>query len=341
MRHANRIDEEREVRVSENHLLCPITQEVMDDPVIADDNVTYNRPAITQWQIRSATSPISRGPISNVFKPNLLVKGLIDEYNAQQQRQNNVAEIPALETKTTYSALLKRLEEYLVVPKKEIRYGSVVEQTLVALSGIYTDQKGASFDKDDDNAKAWNLCFCLNFASSVQHQVFTLHYRKAYPGSILNSGVFENNSAKVTFDVKPFSEAIVPALGEYRKNSHNLVMQNLCNKLNVDYSTVQIGQVVERRMVEQAGIFTSQKWSYYGRNEDYSTAFYLAFTGYKECKQFVDYYQQKCPNFILGQPNYRQGELCKIDVDSRLLISHIASTLSADIERPYRSCILI
>lgn len=344
MRHINPIDDGREVRVSENHLLCPITQEVMIDPVIAKDGVTYERETITKWLELRGTSPISREPMVSEFVPNRLVKGLIDEYNATfapQEGVENREDVPVIARPIAYSELLKQLEERLAVPKKEIRYGSVVEQTLVALSGIYTDQKGASFDKDEDNVRAWNLCFCLNFASSAEHQVFTLYYRQAYPGAILNFGMFENKSAKIIFDVKLFSEAIVPALGEYRKDSHNLLMQELCNKLNVDYSEVYTGDVVERRMVSQAGIFTSQKDAYYRRNEDYSTAFYLAFTGNMECQKFVDYYQQNYPNFILRQPNYRQGELCKIDANSKLLLSHIAPTLGADIEQPYQPCTLI
>jgi hypothetical protein len=283
-------------------------------------------------------------PIDNEFIPNLLVKSWIDQYNADLKLQGNVDKIvdmPIVENRMAYSDLLKQLEECLAVPSKEIRYGSVVEQTLVALFGIYTDQKGASFDKNDENPKAWNLCFCFNFASTTQHQLFALHCRKDYPGSIINFGLFENNSAKIIFDIKPFSEFIVPALGAHRKNSHSLVMQELCNKLNVVYSEVYGGDTVERRIVAQAGIFTSQKEAYYRRNEDYSTAFYLAFTGNMELQKFVEYYQQNYPNFILGQPNYRQGELCKIDVNSKLLISHIAPTLSVDVEQPHRNCVLI
>lgn len=39
---------------------CPITGEVMDDPVIAADGYTYERSAIEDWLSRSKESPITR-----------------------------------------------------------------------------------------------------------------------------------------------------------------------------------------------------------------------------------------------------------------------------------------
>lgn len=40
--------------------LCPITGDVMKDPVIAMDGYTYERTAIVEWLSRSGVSPMTR-----------------------------------------------------------------------------------------------------------------------------------------------------------------------------------------------------------------------------------------------------------------------------------------
>jgi len=39
--------------------LCPIKYEIMNDPVIASDDITYERAAITIWLQDNKTSPIT------------------------------------------------------------------------------------------------------------------------------------------------------------------------------------------------------------------------------------------------------------------------------------------
>ena len=41
-------------------LICPITQEVFRDPVIAEDGRLYEREAITRWITENGTSPFTR-----------------------------------------------------------------------------------------------------------------------------------------------------------------------------------------------------------------------------------------------------------------------------------------
>ncbi|KDO32116.1 hypothetical protein SPRG_03334 [Saprolegnia parasitica CBS 223.65] len=72
--------------------LCPITQEVMVDPVVTMDGHSYERSAIVRW-IRSsqdasrdgvATSPLTNLPLrSTVLIPNLALKKAIAEYKSE------------------------------------------------------------------------------------------------------------------------------------------------------------------------------------------------------------------------------------------------------------------
>jgi hypothetical protein len=46
-----------------SHLLCPITHEVFEDPVLASDGFFYERRAIATWMRANTTSPTTRGPL--------------------------------------------------------------------------------------------------------------------------------------------------------------------------------------------------------------------------------------------------------------------------------------
>ena len=60
--------------------MCPITQEVMEDPVVCADGHSYERAAITQWLLIRDTSPCTNAPLShkNVV-PNYALRNLIAE----------------------------------------------------------------------------------------------------------------------------------------------------------------------------------------------------------------------------------------------------------------------
>lgn len=60
---------------------CPITQDIMTDPVIAEDGHTYERKNITQWIEKNSTSPITRENISkDVLIVNRVLKGQIETF---------------------------------------------------------------------------------------------------------------------------------------------------------------------------------------------------------------------------------------------------------------------
>lgn len=61
--------------------LCPITQEIMKDPVCASDGYSYERKAIEEWLTKKQTSPIMNVPISGTqLYPNKILKMLINKY---------------------------------------------------------------------------------------------------------------------------------------------------------------------------------------------------------------------------------------------------------------------
>ena len=67
-----------------NEFLCPITHELMNDPVCASDGFTYERKAIEEWLTKKKTSPIMNVPIKNTHVySNKVLKMLIDKYVQQ------------------------------------------------------------------------------------------------------------------------------------------------------------------------------------------------------------------------------------------------------------------
>ena len=67
--------------VPEN-LCCPISMEIMEQPVLAADGFTYDRHAIEAWLARGkTTSPTTGAPLAHtMLTPNHLVKSMIAEY---------------------------------------------------------------------------------------------------------------------------------------------------------------------------------------------------------------------------------------------------------------------
>ncbi len=63
-----------------NAFICPITYEIMENPVVASDGHTYGRDAIEVWITRNGTSPFTRAPLTNELLPNRPLKEMIDEF---------------------------------------------------------------------------------------------------------------------------------------------------------------------------------------------------------------------------------------------------------------------
>jgi hypothetical protein len=78
---------------------CPITHELMIDPVIDPDGNSYERRAIEDWLQQNGTSPITRTYLSAAdLRPNRALKQAIDEYR-QSKEPNNQSNASATELK--------------------------------------------------------------------------------------------------------------------------------------------------------------------------------------------------------------------------------------------------
>lgn len=61
--------------------LCPLTQEVMKDPVVDTEGNSYERAAIESWLEKNKTSPITRKPLQLTdLAPNRALRDVIAEH---------------------------------------------------------------------------------------------------------------------------------------------------------------------------------------------------------------------------------------------------------------------
>jgi hypothetical protein len=63
-------------------LQCPITHEIMNDPVIAADGQTYERRALARWLRRNNSSPLTGLEMDAWMVPNHAVKSMIAKLNS-------------------------------------------------------------------------------------------------------------------------------------------------------------------------------------------------------------------------------------------------------------------
>ena len=80
---------------------CPITQDVMMDPVKTVDGMTYDRPAIERWFSMSSTSPLTGLPLaSRALVPHTSLREQIQAFvesnaHVMQQQQGSSGESTA------------------------------------------------------------------------------------------------------------------------------------------------------------------------------------------------------------------------------------------------------
>ena len=61
------------------HFLCPISMEIMKEPVLAADGHTYDKSSIQKWFETKKTSPITNLKIDTIITPNIVLHKLIEE----------------------------------------------------------------------------------------------------------------------------------------------------------------------------------------------------------------------------------------------------------------------
>ena len=109
---------EKEVFIDEyaaKHFICPITLELMVDPVVAADGFTYERKAMENWlkchtPVRGINSPMTNQRLKHrILTPNTLIQNMIKEFKSE--KGTYLATRFKIEANTIASLTLNNLEE--------------------------------------------------------------------------------------------------------------------------------------------------------------------------------------------------------------------------------------
>lgn len=68
-------------------LSCPLSGKIMEDPVVAQDGISYERANIEQWLTKEKTSPTTKEEMGPVLVANRNLADYISDYNKKNQLQ--------------------------------------------------------------------------------------------------------------------------------------------------------------------------------------------------------------------------------------------------------------
>ncbi|KAF2544305.1 hypothetical protein F2Q68_00032898 [Brassica cretica] len=109
------VDEEIEIP---NYFLCPISLEIMKDPVTAVSGITYDRQSIVQWLEKVPSCPVTKQhlPLDSDLTPNHTLRRLIQHW-CDENATRGVARIPtprAPPGKLNIAEEIKNLKKFVV-----------------------------------------------------------------------------------------------------------------------------------------------------------------------------------------------------------------------------------
>ena len=90
------LEEVEKEKVVPDEFLCPITLELMTDPVLAEDGHTYERSAITDWFANgNGLSPKTQATMGRAIVPNFALKAMIG--GRSERTEANISDLPIRE----------------------------------------------------------------------------------------------------------------------------------------------------------------------------------------------------------------------------------------------------
>ena len=121
--------------------ICPLTNQIFNDPVIAEDGQLYERSAIEQWFSENKISPLSRKVIHTTLVESYTIKNILDsllkknpdlklqQFKLDNSHQMNVNTIIKLINSGQYNKLLNYAKfDFNIFMKNTIVFGGLLSQ---------------------------------------------------------------------------------------------------------------------------------------------------------------------------------------------------------------------
>mmetsp|Transcript_26143 Transcript_26143/g.38717 ORF Transcript_26143/g.38717 Transcript_26143/m.38717 type:complete len:306 (-) Transcript_26143:915-1832(-) len=116
------------------HFYCPITDEVMVDPVVDPEGNSYERAAIENWLVHNNTSPITRAPLTaSQLVPNRSLKKAIEDEIANGM---GVSDTPRQNVSTTTAEFSPATTVSLNEPNVTMTIGNLSECSEPGMSTV-------------------------------------------------------------------------------------------------------------------------------------------------------------------------------------------------------------
>lgn len=112
-------------------LYCPITQEIFNDPVVADDMIVYEKEAIERWFIQNDTSPVTRDQITKRLTRCIFVKDTVTKAIRSYPELKENQYVPK-NYKTTKRISTKEVNDIIIAG----RFSDLIEYTQFDLQKI-------------------------------------------------------------------------------------------------------------------------------------------------------------------------------------------------------------
>ena len=104
-----------------SNFVCPITQEIMKDPVSDNEGISYEKEYIEKWLSRNRTSPISRRPLHiGDLRPNIALKNLISAFNEKLEKEKHICNTAYNESKNIIEKIIKDYQGVVIRSRFEI-----------------------------------------------------------------------------------------------------------------------------------------------------------------------------------------------------------------------------
>jgi len=142
-----------------NEWFCPITIQLMFNPVIGPDGHTYEKEAIEKWLINNNSSPITKAPMFvHDLIPNIALRNTIEEFTSNKkvdfnENKKNIIPSKVLNNKISSSCIVSKLENgnlnihISVIPSKN---GNRIPSVVIAIIDVSGSMNSAvSTDKEE------------------------------------------------------------------------------------------------------------------------------------------------------------------------------------------------
>jgi hypothetical protein len=243
--------------------ICPISHLILNDAVVADDGYTYEKEEILNWLNKNSTSPMTRGQISKILRPNQLIKTIINEKLIKHPQYKHMVHKPII----TFDSIMKiqNYSELLTITSfNQEQLKKIIKLDLIAYyPHIVTHLKAATtvqFNCDD---------FCENCVlffhdyqtmkiaidKNIQFELFGYYHkyninralyghsygtRIAYSNGLIFMKYSSNEIIKYYLDSIKYNPTELKKLQNYSLNSeYGGIVYNLVNRKIIDIDLIK------------------------------------------------------------------------------------------------------